>query len=164
MLHLNNVWSITILQYSPFTVFVWLSPLLICVTYTGFDLIGYYWLCSWYHDGCVPTVDEVYSSRTHIHTLEFSLVSVLYWVLHLFLVLLCLWTNDFRLTDDGAFLPCSFLNTVFLWGCQNNISFLIQALKPNVYDYIANMHKGKVMLAAHGGASFLGWHRIYLYL
>ena len=33
-----------LLQYSPFTVFVWPSPLLICVTYTGLDLWHRIWL------------------------------------------------------------------------------------------------------------------------
>ena len=34
----------------------------VCVTYTGFDLIGYDWLYSWFHGGCVVTAVEVYSS------------------------------------------------------------------------------------------------------
>ncbi|XP_069141199.1 uncharacterized protein [Argopecten irradians] len=35
-------------------------------------------------------------------------------------------------------------------------------LKPNTYDAIANYHNAKIQYAAHGGPSFLGWHRIYL--
>ena len=33
-------WSGTTLQYSPFAVIVWPSPLLVCVTYPGFDPTG----------------------------------------------------------------------------------------------------------------------------
>ena len=44
----------------PFAVFVWPSPLLMCVTstYTGFD-----WIYSWFHGMCVATADAVYSCR-----------------------------------------------------------------------------------------------------
>ena len=45
--------------------------LCVCVTYTGFDLTGYDWLYSWFHDGCVTTAGEVYSSRVPIHTIGF---------------------------------------------------------------------------------------------
>ena len=69
-------WSITALQYSPVTVFVWPSPLLMYVTYYGFDLNGY----DWFHVGCVVTTGEVYSSLAPIHTLGFSRLFLLSWV------------------------------------------------------------------------------------
>ncbi|KAH9495710.1 putative tyrosinase-like protein tyr-3 [Bulinus truncatus] len=33
---------------------------------------------------------------------------------------------------------------------------------PNKYEAIANIHTGEINRIAHGGAGFLGWHRIYL--
>ncbi|KAH9507488.1 putative tyrosinase-like protein tyr-3 [Bulinus truncatus] len=36
--------------------------------------------------------------------------------------------------------------------------------RPNVYDYIANVHGAQVRNIAHKGPGFLGWHRIYLRL
>ncbi|KAH9507490.1 hypothetical protein Btru_051289 [Bulinus truncatus] len=36
------------------------------------------------------------------------------------------------------------------------------SIKPNKYNAIASIHTGKNNLIAHGGAGFLGWHRIYL--
>ena len=82
---------------------MWPSPLLMCVTYTGFDPTGYDLLYSWFHGGCVATVGEVYPSRTPILTLVFSRVFVLSWVhvYHLFTALSWLWTYDIWLTDDG---------------------------------------------------------------
>ena len=50
------------LQYSPFAVFVWPSPLLMCVTYPVLHPTEHDWLYSWFHGGCVDTAGEVYSS------------------------------------------------------------------------------------------------------
>ena len=55
--------------------------------------------------GCVATSAEVYSSRASIHKLGFSRASVLSWVRHPFQALLCIWTNDSRLTDGGRLFP-----------------------------------------------------------
>ena len=45
------------------------------------------------------------SPRAPIHTLGFSGVPVLSWVQHLFPALVCIWTYNSSLTDDGFFLP-----------------------------------------------------------
>ena len=92
--------------------FVWPSPLFLCVTYTGFDLTEYDWLYVWFHGGCVATSGEVYSFRAPIHTHGFSRVSVLSWVRHLFPALSWLWTNDIWLTDDGRLFPSLYLNYI----------------------------------------------------
>ena len=42
--HTMIYYNITLHLYSPFTVSVWPCPLLMCVKYTGFDLIRYDWL------------------------------------------------------------------------------------------------------------------------
>ena len=39
----RSIYNIRQSQYSPFTVLVWPSPLLVCGAYTRFDLIGYDW-------------------------------------------------------------------------------------------------------------------------
>nr|KAI8748318.1 TYRosinase family member (tyr-3) [Biomphalaria glabrata] len=36
------------------------------------------------------------------------------------------------------------------------------SVRPNKFDAIANIHTGQTNLIAHGGAGFLGWHRIFL--
>ncbi|KAH9507503.1 putative tyrosinase-like protein tyr-3 [Bulinus truncatus] len=36
--------------------------------------------------------------------------------------------------------------------------------KPNLYTYFANLHGRDVSTIAHGGAGFLGWHRVYIRL
>ncbi|KAH9507512.1 putative tyrosinase-like protein tyr-3 [Bulinus truncatus] len=36
--------------------------------------------------------------------------------------------------------------------------------KPNLYTYFANLHGRDVSAIAHGGAGFLGWHRVYIRL
>ena len=55
-----------------FTICMWPSPLLMCVTYIGFDLTGYDWLYSWFHGGCLATTGEVYSSYALIQKIWFS--------------------------------------------------------------------------------------------
>lgn len=37
-----------------------------------------------------------------------------------------------------------------------------QALKPNVYTAIAELHAGDIIPMAHFGAGFPGWHRVFL--
>ena len=51
------------------------------------------------------TAGEVYYSRAPIHTLGFSLVSMLSWGWYLFPILLCLWSKDSRLPGDGRLFP-----------------------------------------------------------
>ncbi|XP_021354627.1 tyrosinase-like protein 1 isoform X2 [Mizuhopecten yessoensis] len=37
--------------------------------------------------------------------------------------------------------------------------------RTSVYDTLADIHQGRVILqSVHGGANFLGWHRVYIYL
>ena len=64
-----------LLQYSPFTSPVWPRPLLMCVTYTGFDLTGYdgYTLDStavaWPQQVTFPLLEHLF---THLGLLECS--------------------------------------------------------------------------------------------
>ena len=91
-----------ILQYSTSAVFVWHSPLFLCVTYHGFDLIRYDWLLySWFHGGYVATAGEVYSSVIPIQTLGFSRLSVLSCCLCCVYELMIL---DLRMVDVISFL------------------------------------------------------------
>ena len=112
-------WSITTLQYFTFTVFVWSIPLLICVTYTGFDITEYDWLL---HVYILLIPGWVRGHRrlsllfpgTYSHIWVFPTVRVS-WLWHLFPALLCLWTNDFRLTDCRRLFPSLyFLSQIFL--------------------------------------------------
>ena len=86
---------------------MWPTALLVCVTHIGCYITGYDWLYSWLFGGYVATVVEVYSCRTPIHKTQ---VSVLFWVWHLFPILLCQWTKDFRLTNGGRLLPSLYLH------------------------------------------------------
>ena len=95
-------WSITTLQYSPFTVFVWPNPLLMCVAYTGFDLTGYDWLYSWLHNGCLATSGEIYSSGHLCTQLGFPEIPVTF--IPDFVIIV-----DFRMTDC-YFLPYNYPN------------------------------------------------------
>ena len=72
------------------------------------------------------TTSEVDSFRATIHTLGFSRVSVLSWVWHLFPALLSLWTDGFRLTDDGRLFPSLYFSTQ---ECFTNIHVVFLFLK-----------------------------------
>ncbi|XP_045171478.2 uncharacterized protein LOC123533731 [Mercenaria mercenaria] len=37
-------------------------------------------------------------------------------------------------------------------------------LRPNVYDFLAGLHRGQNIGRAHGGPAFPSWHRLYLYI
>ncbi|XP_052245965.1 LOW QUALITY PROTEIN: uncharacterized protein LOC127854901 [Dreissena polymorpha] len=50
-------------------------------------------------------------------------------------------------------------------GERNAFHGALRMLKMNgEYDMFANLHRGIVTDSAHGGANFLGWHRVYLAL
>ncbi|XP_060081981.1 tyrosinase-like protein 1 [Ylistrum balloti] len=47
----------------------------------------------------------------------------------------------------------------------NKLKERIPNTRTSVYDTLADIHQGRTILqSVHGGANFLGWHRVYIYL
>ena len=88
---------------SPFAVFVWPSPMLVCVTYTGYD-----WLYAWFHGGACP-LQVTFTLPGHLF-IHLGFPERPCCLESLFPALLCLWNNDIWLTDDGRLFP-SFIFT-----------------------------------------------------
>ena len=130
------------------------------------------WLYSWLHSGCVTTAGEVYSFREHIYTPGFTRVSVLSWVWHLFPALLCLWTNDFRLTDERRvdlfpslyifpLLDLMYSIDLNLWGPNSSLLRLIDLI--SLMDILITSLKTKVPYITYDWHSLVYAHD-YLYL